>query len=229
MHNNNARRRIWIIHFHAIFPSDKSLSRHRRSRAENLTPGGGEQSALSRRFHPSLTPLRVERNVSGEKEEGRIAWTEGRKEGSSQAGRGGAGCGPLSRDLALCCIQAIARPWKIHGLARGEQMPPTSMSPLFSRLPVRSATISSYYRNIRFNGERQGITMHDTTPPLPWDETRHFPSGNLFFSLFLSLSLARSLERASGVNSARVMFPFNGVRCVYGFRSVWVELEEVGI
>lgn len=34
---------------------------------------------------------------------------------------------PLLRDLALCIRrQAIARPWKIHGLARGEQMPPPS-------------------------------------------------------------------------------------------------------
>ena len=121
----------------------------------------------------------------GEKEGRADRSKEGRKEGRKDG---------EERDLALCIRRrAIARP-------------------LFSRLPVRSATISSYYRNIRFNGERQGITMRDTTPPLPRDETRHFPSGNLFFfPFFLSLSLARSLERASGVNSARVMFPFQ--RC----------------
>lgn len=149
----------------------------------------------------------------GWRERSRAHRADRRKEGRKQPG--GTGCGPLSRDLALCIRrQAIARPWKIHGLARDEQMPP--MSPLFSRLPVRSATISSYYRNIRFNGERQGITMHDTTPPLPRDETRHFPSGNLFF---LSLHpLCAASNALPALIRPALCFHFNGVQCVYGFR-----------
>lgn len=163
-----------------------------------------ESNLLCLRHTPSSSsPLRIGRNVVGEKEGRADRSKEGRKEG--RTGRSA---------ISLCVFDAGQSlvPGKFTvWLAANKCRLPTS--PLFSRLPVRSATISSYYRNIRFNGERQGITMRDTTPPLPRDETRHFPSGNLFFSFFfpLFLSFARSLERASGVNSARVMFPFQ--RC----------------
>lgn len=141
MHNNNARRRIWIIHFHAIFPSDKSLSRIHR--VENLT--AGERRAICFVPPPSSSSS---------------SWNGTKRDG----GREGGLWTSLLRDLALCIRrQAIARPRKIHGLARGEQMPPPSRPSLAGSL-LRSAAIPSYYRNIRFNGERQGITMRDTAP-----------------------------------------------------------------
>lgn len=123
------------------------------------------------------------------------------------------GCGPLLRDLALYIRRrAIARPWKIHGLARGEQMPPPSRPSLAGSL-LRSAAIPSYYRNIRFNGERQGITMRDTTPK----RAIFHPGIPFFLSFFLPSFLPP--PRPSGVNSnPRYVSHPTMVFDVYGFR-----------
>lgn len=115
--------------------------------------------------------------------------TEARKEGRKEGRTGRSAISLCVFDAGQSLVPGKFTVW----LAANKCRLPTS--PLFSRLPVRSATISSYYRNIRFNGERQGITMRDTTPPLPRDETRHFPSGNLFFFSFFSLSFTRAQPR----------------------------------
>lgn len=68
--------------------------------------------------------------------------------------------------------------------------------------------------------------MRDTTPPLPRDETRHFPSGNLFFFfLFFPLFHSRAASNAlPALIRPALCFHFNGVQCMYG--CVGVELEE---
>lgn len=176
-----------------------------------------ESNLLCLRHTPSSSsPLRIGRNVVGEKEGRADRSKEGRKEG--RTGRSA---------ISLCVFDAGQSlvPGKFTvWLAANKCRLPTS--PLFSRLPVRSATISSYYRNIRFNGERQGITMRDTTPPLPRDETRHFPSGNLFFFfLFFPLFHSRAASNAlPALIRPALCFHFNGVQCMYG--CVGVELEE---
>lgn len=171
-----------------------------------------ESNLLCLRHTPSSSsPLRIGRNVVGEKEGRADRSKEGRKEG--RTGRSA---------ISLCVFDAGQSlvPGKFTvWLAANKCRLPTS--PLFSRLPVRSATISSYYRNIRFNGERQGITMRDTTPPLPRDETRHFPSGNLFFFfLFFPLFHSRAASNAlPALIRPALCFHFNGVQCMY--ECVW--------
>lgn len=92
------------------------------------------------------------------------------------------------------------------------QMPPPSRPSLAGSL-LRSAAIPSYYRNIRFNGERQGITMRDTTPK----RAIFHPGIPFFLSFFLPSFLPP--PRPSGVNSnPRYVSHPTMVFDVYGFR-----------
>lgn len=147
----------------------------------------------------------------GEKEAGRIGRTEGRKEGSSQAGRVVDRC----RAISLCVFDA--RQSLVPGkftvwlaankcrLCRPSLAGSLFVRPQFPRITVIFALTAN-----------DRITMHDTTPPLPRDETRHFPSGNLFF---LSLHpLCAASNALPALIRPALCFHFNGVQCVYGFR-----------